>query len=161
MVWRGGRQGWLVVIPRFHTQVLMGSLLRVSKARMVNNISPILQTSKLLVGNRAGNLALQSHDPNVCGCSGLGEWRRKEGVIMPWCSGICRPPGLSSPPALLLLREFQRQPQVDANLGWWSMVLPFQQERKHSTQTSNQGRGGSEGMHVWHSTNSANRSKYT
>ena len=49
MVWRGGRQGWLVSIPCFHTQVLMGSLLRVSKARMVSNISPILQTSKLLV----------------------------------------------------------------------------------------------------------------
>lgn len=63
----------MVSIYSRHTQVLMGSLLHVSKARMVNNISSILQTSKLLVGNRAGNLALQSHDPNICGCSGLGE----------------------------------------------------------------------------------------
>ena len=44
MVWRGGRQGWLVMVPCFH----MGSLLHVSKARMVSNFSPISQ-SKLLV----------------------------------------------------------------------------------------------------------------
>lgn len=52
MVQRGGGQEWLVFIPCFHTQVLMGSLP--CKSSMVGNISSVLQTSKLLVGRRAG-----------------------------------------------------------------------------------------------------------
>ena len=72
MVWRGGGQGWLVFIPCFHAHVLMGSLLCVIKASMVGNISPILQTSKLLVGSRAGTRTWLSKVMIQCSVVALG-----------------------------------------------------------------------------------------
>lgn len=58
---------------------------------------------------------------------------------MPCCSQVCRPPGLPSPLALLSLGNVAMAAPSGCRLGWGSVVLPSQRERKYSTQISNQG----------------------
>lgn len=74
--------------------------------------------------------------------------------------------GLQAPGPLLTCLalaggELQWQPQADVELGWWPVVLPFQQERKRSTKKPATREAGGEGMRIWRHKDGVNKSKYT